>query len=129
MGDKDVFLNENIKKGDNLSFVLNIFDWLTFVKRNDELIYSPEVLDFTGKGTASLLIENKGEVDQTLNFMAPSYLDMNISKRRIHLVPGAKELVTIKLNRPGYPFSDFIVVKRRYGFRSYKDYVPVRVIK
>lgn len=129
LGDKDIFLNENIKKGDNLSFVLNIFDWLTFVERNDEITYTPEVLDFTGRDTASLLIENKGEVDQTLNFMTPSHLDMDISRRSIHLVPGAKELVTIRLNRPGYPFSDFIVVKRRYGFRSYKDYIPVKVIK
>jgi len=129
LGDKDVFLNENIKKGDNLSFVLNIFDWLTFVKRNDEVTYSPEILDFTEKNTASLLIENEGEVDQSFSFMAPSYLDMDISKRRIHLLPGAKELVTIKLNRADYPFSDFIVVKRRYGFRSYKDYIPVRAMK
>lgn len=129
LGDKDIFLNENIRKGNNLSFVLNIFDWLTFIKRNDEVTYAPEVLDFTGKDTASLLIENKGEGDQTLNFVVPSHLNMDISRRSIHLLPGAKELVIIKLNQADYPFSDFIVVERQYGFHSCKDHIPVRAMK
>lgn len=140
LGDKDVLLNENIVKGDNLQFVQSIFDRLTYEmpeKTDNRIVYYPNQLSFVvekGKiSVASLRIENKGDVNQTLRFKVPSYLTetMNIDREVLDISPDETMMIRIEITGMGGNYShvsDFIIVEREYDYYTREDYISVEIL-
>lgn len=137
LGDKDVLLNENIVKGDNLQFVQSIFNWLVYEKPRDTVAYSPGQLEFVDeKGRISvskLMIKNTGNVNQTLRFKVPSYLTemISIDGEVLDISPDETMLVRIEMIGTGNysHVSDFIIVEREYDYYTREDYIPIKVTK
>ena len=135
LGDKDILLNENIMKGDNLDFVMSIFTWFEHEKPTDIIVYSSDKLElFVTKGktsTTGLRMENRGNVNQSLKFVLPPYLSdvVSVEPDRIKIQPEEIVLVRIRANWSD-DFSnidDFIVVERDFAYYKTKDYIKLEV--
>ena len=135
LGDKDILLNANIMKGDNLDFVMSIFTWFEHEKPDDAIVYSSDKLElFVMEGktsTSGLRIENRGDVNQSLKFVLPPYLRdvISIEPDRIIIQPEEIAIVKISANWRG-DFSyvgDFIVVERDFDYYKTKDYIRLEV--
>ena len=135
LGDKDILLNENIMKCDNLDFIMSIFTWFEHEKPDDAIVYSSDVLDFyvtKGKAiTVGLRIENRGDVNQSLKFVLPPYLEDSVSvdSERIKIQPEEIAIVRTKANwSDDYSYiGDFIVVERDFDYYKTKDYIKLEV--
>jgi hypothetical protein len=139
LGDKDILLNGNIVKGGNLQFVKNIFNWFIYdvpEETDTEIAYFPAQLNFVveeGKrSVATLIIENRGNVNQTLRFKVPPYLTemISIDKGVLDIPPGETMMVWIEMIGIGdYSYiSDFIIVEREYDYYKREDYIPIEVL-
>jgi hypothetical protein len=104
LGDKDILLNEYIMQGDNLDFIMSIFTWFEHEKPDDAIVYSLDKLDFyVTKGKTSILglrIENRGDVNQSLKFVLPPYLDdiVSVDPEQIKIQPEGIEIVRARAN-------------------------------
>jgi len=133
LGDKDILLNENIRKAGNLQFVLSIFDWLTWEEKmvmvKDQIVYTPEKLTFRlgRRHLIEMLVENKGEVNQTLHFITPPYLDLKVSATSLYLPVNSKGLVRVIITNAEYLMSAFLIVERKYNSHLRRDYIPIEV--
>ena len=135
LGDKDILLNANIMQGDNLDFIMSIFTWFEHEKPDDAIVYSSDKLDFyVTKGKASTLglrIENSGDVNQSLKFVLPPYLDdiVSVDPERIKIQPEEIEIVRTKANwSDDYSYiGDFIVVERDFDYYKTNDYIKLEV--
>jgi hypothetical protein len=133
LGDKDILLNENIRKKGNLQFVSSIFDWLTGEEKTamikDQIVYTPERLTFRlgRKHLIEMLVENKGEVDQILHFITPPYLNLEFNPTNLYLPVDSKGLVRVTMTNAEYLMSAFIIVEREYESYLRRDYIPTEV--
>lgn len=133
LGDKDILLNENIRKASNLQFVLSIFDWLTWEEKmvmvKDQIVYTPEKLTFRlgNRHLIEMIVINKGEVNQTLHFVTPPYLDLKVNPTSLYLPVGSKELIRVTITNAEYLMSAFLIVEREYNSHLCKDYIPIEV--
>jgi hypothetical protein len=135
LGDKDILLNEYIMKGDNLDFIMSIFTWFEHEKPDDAIVYSSDKLDFyVTKGKASILglrMENRGDVNQSLKFVLPPYLDdiVSVDPERIKIHPEEIVIVRIRANwSDDYSYiGDFIVVERDFDYYKTNDYIKLEV--
>jgi len=135
LGDKDILLNENIMKGDNLDFVMCIFTWFEHEKPVDMIVYSQDKLElFVTVGATSTLglrIENRGDLNQSLEFVLPDYLKdlVSIEPERIKIPP--EEIARIKISANWSDelsyVADFIVVGRDFDFYKTSDYIKLEV--
>lgn len=139
LGDKDILLNKNIEKGNNLDFALSIFDWFEHEKPDNTIVYSTDKLEFFVKkgktSTAILAIKNKGDIKQTLKFEVPFYLKGIVSVEAngndIKIKPGETKVIKVKVNWTGDSSSitGFIVVEREIGFYRPADYIELEIIQ
>jgi len=133
LGDEDILLNKNIRKAGNLQFVLSIFDWLTWEEKmvmvKDQIAYTPEKLTFRlGKRhLIEMIVVNKGEVNQTLHFVTPPYLDLKVSPTTLYLPVDSKGLVRLTITNTEYLMSAFLIVEREYNSHRRRDYIPIEV--
>lgn len=139
LGDKDILLNKNIKKGNNLDFALSIFDWFEHKKPDDTIAYSTDKLNFFVKkgktSTAILAIKNKGDVEQTLKFEVPFYLkgivSVGVNGDGIKIKPGETKVMAVKVNwaEDSSSVTGFIVVEREFGFYRTADYIKLEMVQ
>jgi len=139
LGDKDILLNKNIKKGNNLNFTLSIFDWFEHKETDDTIVYSTDKLEFFVKkgetSTAIFAIKNRGDVEQVLKFEVPSYLKdtvfVQVDGNGLKIKPGETKVIRVKINwrKNASSVTGFIVVKREFGLYRTADYIKVEMIQ
>ena len=133
LGDKDIFLNKNIKKGNNLDFALSIFDW--FEHKGSVITYYPNHLKLIvtagKKQYFALIIQNKGDVNELLNFKVAPYLKdiVSIEPNNIEIQPKEKMMVRVKVRwtKALNHITDFIIVERGLHQPRHKDYIKLEI--
>jgi len=133
LGDKDIFLNKNIKKGNNLDFALSIFDW--FEHKGSVITYYPNHLKLIvtagKKQYFALIIQNKGDVNELLNFKVAPYLKdiVSIEPNNIEIQPKEKMMVRVKVRwtKALNHITDFIIVERGLYQPRHKDYIKLEI--
>jgi len=129
LGDKDILLNENLEQNDD--FVSFIFSWLSHEVVSNKLIYMPnklEMLTTDGKiAVTFILIENHGDINQTMEFNVPQHLQniVEFDPDNLTIMPDerAKVKVTANWNGNYSSISDILIVERMYGFVRTQDYI------
>ena len=133
LGDKDIFLNKNIKKEKNLDFVLSIFDW--FEHKGPVIIYKPAsiklIVSSKKESYFTLIVQNRGDVNEGLIFTIPPYLKnlISIEPNNIKIRPKEKKVVRIKVRwtKTINHITDFITVERWPYRLRHKDYIKLEV--
>lgn len=133
LGDKDILLNENLEQNDD--FVSFIFNWLSREVVSNKLVYVPDALRMlTSDGKMAvtfMLIENHGDINQTLEFKVPQYLQniVEFDPDNLTIMPDERAKVRLTANWTGNysSISDILTVERMYGLVRTQDYINLMV--